>query len=42
MVDLSTYILKYLNTGKITTEELYTNDYTEEVYESEHVRTVTK
>ena len=42
MVDLSTYILKYLNTGKITTEELYTNDYTEELYESEHVRTVTK
>ena len=42
MVDLSTYIFKYLNTGKIIPEESFTNAYVEEVYESEHVRTDTK
>ena len=42
MVDLGTYIFKYLNTGKITPEESFTNAYVEEVYESEHVRTATK
>ena len=38
MVDLVTYVCKYLNTGKITPEGLFTNDYVEEVYESENVR----
>ena len=42
MVDLGTYIFKNLNTGKITPEELSTNDYFEEVYKLEHVRTATK
>ena len=42
MVDLGTYIFKYLNTGKIKPEELFTNDYVEEVYESDHVLTSTK
>ena len=42
MVDLGTYIFKYLNIGEITPEELFTNAYIEEVYESEHVRTATK
>ena len=42
MVDWGTHEFKKLNTGKITTEELFMNDYTEEVYESEHVRTYTK
>ena len=37
-----TYIFKYLNTGKITPEESFTNYYVEEVYESDHVRTATK
>ena len=42
MVDLGTYIFRDLNTGKITPEEFFTNDYFEEVYESEHVRTATR
>ena len=39
MVDLGTYLFRYSNTGEITPEELFTNAYVEEVYESEHVRT---
>ena len=42
MVDLVRYVNKYLNTEKITPEELFTNAYVEAVYESEHVRTSTK
>ena len=42
MVGLGTYIFKDLNTGKIKPEESFTNDYVEEVYESEHVHTTTK
>ena len=42
MVDLGTYIFKYLNTGKIKPEEYFTNTYVKEVYESYHVRTATK
>ena len=42
MVDLGTYIFKDLNAGKIKPEELFTNSYVKEVYESENVRTVTK
>ena len=42
MVDLGMYVFKYLNKGEITHEELFNNAYVEEVYESEHVRTVTK
>ena len=42
MVDLGSYVFKDLNTGKIKTEEQFTNAYIEEVYESEHVRTSTK
>ena len=42
MVNLGTYIFKYLNTGKITPEESFTNAYVKEVYESDHVRTATK
>ena len=42
MVDLVAYIFKDLNTGKITPEELFTNAYVEEVYESDHVSTATK
>ena len=32
MVDLGTYIFKYLNTDKITPAESFTNAYVEEVY----------
>ena len=42
MVDLGTYIFKILNMGKIKPKELFTDAYTEEVYESEHARNVTK
>ena len=42
MVDLGTYIFKNLNTKKITSEELFTIVYIEEVYESEHIRTAIK
>ena len=34
MVDLGTYIFKYLNAGKITLEESFTDSYVKEVYES--------
>ena len=40
--DLGTYDFKKLNTEKITPEESFIDAYTEEVYESEHVCTVTK
>ena len=42
MVNVGTYIFKYLNTGKITPEESFTNAYVKELYESYHVRTTTK
>ena len=42
MGNLGTYIFKYLNIGKITHEELFSNGYVEEVYEPEHVFTATK
>ena len=42
MVGLGTYIFKYTNTLKIIPEELFTNSYVKEVYESENVRTATK
>ena len=42
MVYLGIYIFKYLNIGKIKPEELFTDAYVEEVYDSEHVRTATK
>ena len=42
MVDLGTYIFKYLNKGKITPEESFTNAYAKEVYYPEHVRTTIK
>ena len=41
MVDLGKYALKDLNTSKITPEESFTNAYTKEVYESEHICTTT-
>ena len=37
MVGFGTHIFKYLNTGKITLEESFTNADIEELYESEHV-----
>ena len=42
MVDLGTYIFKYLNKEKITPEESFTDIYVEEAHESEHVLTSTK
>ena len=42
MVDLGTYIFKYLNTGGNYTQIIFTNAYVKEVYESEHVHTATK
>ena len=42
MVDLDTYIFKYLNTGEIKSQYIFTNAYVKEVYESQHVRTATK
>ena len=42
MIDLGMYEFKSLNKEKITPKELFTNDYVEEVYESEHVHTATK
>ena len=42
MVDLGEYIFKYLNKGKVTREELFTNYYAGEVYESEHAHTAKK
>ena len=42
MVDLDTYEFKDLNPGRITPEELFMNAYSEEINESEQVRTSTK
>ena len=42
MVDLGTYIFKYLKTVKITAEESFTNAYVEELYDPDHVSTATK
>ena len=42
MVDMGAYEFPYLNTGKITPEESFTNAYTEDINESEQVRTSTK
>ena len=42
MVDLVACLFKYLNTKKIKPEELFTDAYVEELYESEHVHTDTK
>ena len=42
MVDLAAYTFKYLNAGEIKPEELFTDAYAEEVYESAHVRAATK
>ena len=42
MAYLGMYLFKDLNTGEITPEELFTNAYVKEVYESEHVHTATK
>ena len=42
MVDLGTYVFKYLNTVEIKPEELFTNAYLEEVYESVYVCTASK
>ena len=33
MVDMVKYKFKYLNTGKITSEESFMNDYAKEIYE---------
>ena len=42
IIDLGTYDIKYLNTGKITPEKSFTNVYIDEVYELEQVRTSAK
>ena len=42
MVDFSTYIFKYLDTGKIKPEEYFRDAHVKKLYESEHVSTVTK
>ena len=42
MVVLGACVFKYLNTDKITPEELFTGYYVKEVYESEHLSTDTK
>ena len=42
MVDLVTYKFKYLNTGKITPKESFTNAYTGETNKLEQVCTSTK
>ena len=42
MIDLGTYEIKYLNTGKMTPEKSFTNAYIDEIYELEQVRTSTK
>ena len=42
MFNLVTYVLKYLNTQKITPEEQFTFANIEEVYDLEHVFTTTK
>ena len=42
MVDLGTYIFKYLNTVNITPEYSFTDANVKEVYMSEHLCTATK
>ena len=42
MIYLGAYVFKDLNIGEIKPEELFTDDYVEEVYESEHLRTTNK
>ena len=42
MVDLVTYVFKYLNAVKITPEGQFTNAYVGEVYESENIRSSEK
>ena len=42
MVNLDKYILKYLNTGKITYKYCFTNSHVKEWYESAHVCTATE
>ena len=42
MVDLGAYKFKYLNTGKITSRELFINSYAEEIHQSEQVHTSTE
>ena len=42
MVDLGMYKFEYLNIGHITTEELFMNDYAEDILELEQVCTSTK
>ena len=42
MIDLGTYLCKYLNIGEIKPEEQFTDAYVEEVYKTEHVHTATK
>ena len=41
MVDLGTYIFKYLYKEKITPEQSFTNPFFEELYEAEYVHTDT-
>ena len=42
MVDFGAYLFKGLNRRKKKLEELFTDAYVKEVYDSEHVRTATK
>ena len=42
MVDLGKYEFKYLNTMKITPEEMFINSHTEEIYEPEQIHNSTK
>ena len=42
MIDLGTYIFRYLNTGQIKPEGSFTNAHVKESYESDHVFTATK
>ena len=42
MDNLGTFLFKDLNTKKSTPEELFTNAYVEQVYESEHINTAKK
>ena len=42
MINLGTYIFKDLNRGKFTPKETFTNNYVQELYESEHACTATK
>ena len=42
MVALDAYVFKYLNTGNIKPEYVFTDAYAKEVHDSEHVCTATK